>query len=184
VATGLAGAPVYGGLITRPHRTHTARAVQLIEPTPRKADLLKRTILGALGALGLAVATTTLTPAPAQAATSCGSIVQVHSSAYNGGARYCPMWRGNVPVFGKNSAGLVDPGKVVGYLVSGGWSNWFICHWTAGSTYSAYGYTSRDYAATVADNGKGGWASAVFFSGVQNYWAGLDECPLGYYGWP
>jgi hypothetical protein len=146
--------------------------------------LVKRAIRHALSVLLLAVGLTGLAPGPAQAATGCGPYQTVHSSAYNGPASYCPMWRGSVPVFGKDSAGYVDPHNVVGYLVNGGSSNWFTCHWTAGATYSAYGYTSRDYAATVADNGRKGWTSAVFFAGVQNYWYGLHECLEGYYGWP
>jgi hypothetical protein len=146
---------------------------------------MKKAVLGAVSALVLALAVTALTPGQASAATDCGSnYVQVHSSVYNGLAKYCSIWRGNVPVFGKNSAGYVDPSKVVGYLVDGGWANWFICHWGAGLRYSAYGYTSVDYASTVADNGRKGWVSAVFYSGVQNYWAGLNECVEGYYGWP
>lgn len=96
----------------------------------------KKAAVGALGALLLTIGLTTITPGPAQATTSCGSPVMVHSSAYNGYASYCPMWRGSVPVFGKNSAGYVDPNKVVGYLVYGGSSNWFVCRWTAGLTYA------------------------------------------------
>jgi hypothetical protein len=93
------------------------------------------------------------------------------------------MWRGNVPVLGKTNESP-DPHKVVGYLTNGGWANWFLWHWTAGPTYSAYGYSSRDYAATVADNGAKGWVSAVFFAGTQNYWAGLHEPDIGYAAWP
>lgn len=142
----------------------------------------KRLVSTVLGLAVIVAAQLVGSPA-ADAAARCGAYVTVHSTHYSGSASYCPMWRGSVPVFGKDSQGYVTPSKVVGHLNEGGSANWFICHWTAGRKYSAYGYSSSDYASTVADNGAKGWVSAVYFAGTQSYWYGLTECEDGYYGW-
>jgi len=85
----------------------------------------------------------------------------------------CALWRGNVPVHQ-----YADPrSRVVGYLYSGGWANWFFCQ-AAGRPYYYGSLVNAWWAATVADNGARGWASEVFFSGGGNWEAdsGLARC--------
>ena len=120
------------------------------------------------GAVGFAPA--------AYAATSCGGPVYhpvvAHIYGYSVSetyVQYCPIWKSNTPVYDGSSA-------IVGYLTYSGDSNWFICHLPDVGGYSAYGYTTTDWAMTEADNGRWGWVPAVYFSGVQNYWYGLRTC--------
>lgn len=144
---------------------------------------VKKTLGGLLASLALIIGSAALAPAAAQATVSCGAYVPVHAVHYQGDASYCPMWKGNVPVYSMTSTGA--PGAVVGYLVDGGDANWFVCHWSVvpASKYTAYGYTSYDWASTVADNGAKGWVSAVFFDGTQPYWPGLVDCAAGFDDW-
>lgn len=122
-----------------------------------------------LALVGVAV----VAPAEAQAATSCGPYVQVHSTHYNDDAEYCAIWGAPVPVYGFNN-GLVTH-TVVGYLYNGGSTNWFICSkndWT----YYHGGYSSPSWAYTYADDGQRGFVSGVYFNGPQNYFPGLNAC--------
>jgi hypothetical protein len=77
----------------------------------------------------------------------------------------CPLWRGQVPVYSSPDHGNGAP--VVGYLVNGGVSNWFV-----GDRYRSrytYGrYYNHWWAYTEADNGRWGWVPEVFFSGGGN----------------
>jgi hypothetical protein len=92
--------------------------------------------------------------------------------------QYCPLWRGNVPVY--NSPDRGNNATVVGYLVQGGSVNWFV-----GDRYRSR-YTFRTssgrvlyngwWAYTLADNGRWGWVPEVFFSGGEN-----DETDGGLY---
>jgi hypothetical protein len=85
----------------------------------------------------------------------------------------CPIWKADTPVYLEPLGTL----SRVGYLNVAGNGNWFVCRTSSlTATYTYNGYTSRDWAITKADNGQWGWVPAVFFSGTQNYWAGLKEC--------
>lgn len=87
---------------------------------------------------------------------------------------YCPIWvpSGGVPVYSSTSS----TATVVDHLHVGGDANWFYCQQNGGSA-SAGGYTSSNWAKTVGDdNGATGWVPAVYFSGAQNYWYGMDAC--------
>jgi hypothetical protein len=117
---------------------------------------------------------------PADAATSCGYSNYSHSGTarfsdgstfHVSGVQYCPIWKANTPVY-NNARGSKF---IVGYLTNSGDGNWFVCQLNVDS-YSAYGYTSKNWAMTEADNGKWGWTPAVYFAGSQNYWAGLLDC--------
>lgn len=83
----------------------------------------------------------------------------------------CPLWRGNVPVID------LETGKEVGKLHEGGSSNWFVCQ-KADKTYEFQGYANDWWARTMADNGKMGWVSLVFFAGGDNFEPdrGLRRC--------
>lgn len=86
---------------------------------------------------------------------------------------YCPVWlpSGGVPVYSTTST----TSGVVGTLNTGGSANWFYCH-HSGSTATTSGYSSTDWAYTLADNNAKGYVPAIYFSGAQNYWPGLPTC--------
>jgi hypothetical protein len=87
--------------------------------------------------------------------------------------QYCPLWRGNVPVYANPDQGNNAP--IVGYLYEGGSANWFVgdryrSRYTYGSYYNGW------WAYTLADNNRWGWVSEVYFSGGGN-----DETDGGLY---
>ncbi len=87
---------------------------------------------------------------------------------------YCPVWvpSGGVPIYKSTSTGSA----VVDHLHEGGDVNWFRCQ-VDGGTASVDGYTSKNWAKTVGDDhGATGYVPAVYFSGAQNYWAGMSAC--------
>ncbi|MGA5506092.1 hypothetical protein [Streptomyces umbrinus] len=89
--------------------------------------------------------------------------------------QYCSIWKSNTPVYNK----AIGSKSVVGDLVNSGSGNWFVCRSNSyKDTYSAHGYTSNDWAITMADNGNWGWVPAVYFGGSENYWAGLRTCTV------
>jgi hypothetical protein len=79
--------------------------------------------------------------------------------------QYCPMWRGNVPVYKDANHG--KHGKVVGHLRAGGSANWFVGD-RYRSKYTLGRYYNHWWAYTKADNGKWGWVSEVYFAGGGN----------------
>jgi cell wall-associated NlpC family hydrolase len=88
---------------------------------------------------------------------------------------YCPIWvpTGGVPVFASTNGSS----QVVDHLYVGGSANWFHCK-QDGSSYSASGYTTVNWARTLGDDsGAVGWVPAVYFDGAQNYWEGMPNCP-------
>lgn len=110
-------------------------------------------------------------PPPANDACSAGH------NASGASVYYCPVWlpSGGVPIYSSTStsSGVVD------HLHTGGSANWFYCS-VSGSTASVDGYTSSSWAKTIGDdNGATGYVPAVYFSGAQNYWAGLPSCGSG-----
>ena len=114
-----------------------------------------------VAALVLAVALASPHGASAYDNAPCGP--QWHHARY-GDVQSCPLWRGNVPVH-RNA----DPGSpVVGYLYQGGWSNWFFCE-AAGRPYYYGSLVNAWWGLTVADNGRSGWASEVYFAGGGNW---------------
>ncbi|HEY3479545.1 MAG TPA: hypothetical protein VGL02_11680, partial [Streptomyces sp.] len=87
---------------------------------------------------------------------------------------YCGVWvpSGGVPVYAGTSAGST----VIDHLHAGGTANWFYCR-RSGGTATASGYSSSDWARTIGDDhGATGYVPAVYFSGAENYWAGLPLC--------
>jgi cell wall-associated NlpC family hydrolase len=107
-------------------------------------------------------------PSPAD-----GSCTAGHNSAGTT-VYYCPVWvpSGGVPVY----AGTSTSSGVVDYLYTGGSANWFYCH-VSGSPATVSGYASTDWAKTVGDaHGATGYVPAVYFTGAQDYWAGLTTC--------
>ena len=87
--------------------------------------------------------------------------------------QYCPLWRGNVPVYANPDQGNNAP--VVGYLYQGGSANWFVgdryrSNYRLGNLYNHW------WAFTQADNGRWGWVPEVYFSGGNN-----DEADAGLY---
>jgi hypothetical protein len=75
----------------------------------------------------------------------------------------CPLWRGDVPVFSKG-------GLVVGFLEQGGNANWFKCQeLQVFNPHSVDGYVNYWWAETVADNGRWGWVSLVYFAGGDDW---------------
>jgi hypothetical protein len=78
----------------------------------------------------------------------------------------CPLWRGNVPVYEWGD----HIGDVVGYLTHGGRANWFVCQKKDANEPYQLGNDINDWWAwTMADNGKWGWVSLVYFTGGDNY---------------
>ncbi|CAL9658659.1 hypothetical protein [Streptomyces sp. Tu 3180] len=152
--------------------------------TARRAlSALRRPLVrGAATVASLAVGSTALVGfgSPAYAATACGAQVSKQLVAHMDGysfnvshVQYCPIWKSNTPVYNKP----YTTRQVVGDLVYAGSSNWFVCRSSSYTdTYSAYGYSSKDWAITMADNGRWGWVPAVYFNGSENYWAGLRQC--------
>ncbi|MER7515868.1 hypothetical protein [Streptomyces sp. NPDC126499] len=140
---------------------------------------------GAATVVSLALASIPLAGfgSPAYAASSCGGQVAKRTTASMEGGptfavthvQYCPIWKSNTPVYNRP----FDSRQTVGHLVNAGSGNWFVCRSNSlKDTYSAYGYSSNDWAITMADNGKWGWVPAVYFAGSENYWAGLRQCTI------
>jgi hypothetical protein len=100
-------------------------------------------------------------PAAAHDASPCGAPV-VRSGR---SVQYCPLWRGNVPVY-------ADPKQTapkVGTLVSGGTANWFLGQFRYPNyNYVYQGLYNHWWAYTLSDQGTWGWVSEVFFSGGDN----------------
>jgi len=72
----------------------------------------------------------------------------------------CPLWRGNVPVHAWSSSAA----PVVGHLVAGGSANWFVAE-KQSNPYRLGGAQNNWWASTMADNGRWGWVSEVYFRG-------------------
>ena len=133
------------------------------------------TLLTVTGIVGFA-------PSAATASTVCGApfshprVAYMANHSFNvTNVQYCPIWKANTPVYDEACTSCVE--TVVGYLTYAGSSNWFVCHDSSyKATYSAYGYSTNDWAITQADNGNWGWVPAVYFSGAENYWNGLRAC--------
>lgn len=86
---------------------------------------------------------------------------------------YCPIWlpSGGVPVYSTTSTSST----VVGTLSTGGAANWFYCR-VNGGTATSSGYSSSNWAYTLADNNAKGYVPAIYFTGSENYWPGLPQC--------
>ncbi|MCW2755871.1 MAG: ripA [Marmoricola sp.] len=86
----------------------------------------------------------------------------------------CPIWvpSGGAPIYSSTSTSST----VVDHLSTAGDVNWFFCQ-SNGSTATAGGYTSSNWAKTIGDNnGATGYVPAVYFAGSQNYWPNLPSC--------
>jgi hypothetical protein len=123
-------------------------------------------------AAAVAVAASIVAPAGAQAydGSPCGG--QWWHGYYGSYVQNCPLWRAGVPVRNHANANYYDadgPGTtIVGYLTYGGWANWFY-YQCRGDAYSASGATNDWWGKTVADNGREGYVSEVYFSGGNDY---------------
>jgi cell wall-associated NlpC family hydrolase len=130
---------------------------------------MRRILIAILSALAIGVSILIVAPA-AQAAGGCTpGTTPSGASVY-----YCPIWvpTGGVPMFSSTSGSS----SVVDHLYTGGTANWFYCKQN-GSSYSTSGYTSSNWAKTIGDDsGATGWVSAVYFTGAEDYWAGLPDC--------
>jgi hypothetical protein len=93
-------------------------------------------------------------PCDAQQSSRAGHLVQ-----------YCPLTQGNVPVYNTPDAG--NGATVVGRLVNGGRSNWFVGDQIR-SDFRLGAYTNYWWAYTLADNGRWGWVPEVYFRGGDN----------------
>jgi hypothetical protein len=109
------------------------------------------------------------TPAPPPADGSCSQGTNPSGST----VYYCPVWlpSGGVPVYASTDTGS----GVVGRLTTGGSANWFYCR-VNGGTATTGGYSSSNWAKTLADNDASGYVPAIYFTGAQNYWPGLPQC--------
>lgn len=109
------------------------------------------------------------TTAVAYDAYPCSSTIKKRTFNWNGRAysnvptQVCPLWRGTVPVHAWSSKAA----PIVGYLWNGGSANWFVAQ-KQSNHYSLGGYYSNWWASTMADNGRWGWVSEVYFSGGGN----------------
>jgi hypothetical protein len=139
----------------------------------RSAATVAALAVGSISLVGLG--------SPAYAATTCGSPVSKQLVAHMdfnysfnvSQVQYCPIWKSNTPVYNNP----YNSRQLVGNLVYAGSSNWFVCRSSSHTDpYSAHGYSTRDWAITMADNGRWGWVPAVYFGGSENYWAGLRQC--------
>jgi hypothetical protein len=77
--------------------------------------------------------------------------------------RICPLISGGVPVY--QSTAWAAP--IVGYLKFGGNANWFVAE-KRSRLYKRGNSFSRYWASTMADNGKWGWVSEIYFRGGFN----------------
>lgn len=78
----------------------------------------------------------------------------------------CSLWTGNVPVRESPAPGA----PIVGYLNQGGSVNWFTSQGHTGDHSRQYlnGYHNKYWAHTMADNGRWGFVSEVYFTGGGN----------------
>jgi hypothetical protein len=92
------------------------------------------------------------------------------STGGQGWVRYCPLWRGTVPVYEEPAQS-----KVVGYLWNGGSSNWFGASYGSrrGGRIDVGGRWSTWWAYTQADNRRWGYVNEAYFAGNPN------DCPDG-----
>ncbi|UIJ34520.1 C40 family peptidase [Allobranchiibius sp. GilTou73] len=134
---------------------------------PRILTVLLGLLLTSVAMLSLGWST------PAHAADGCTA----GHNASGQSVYYCGVWvpSGGIPVYSSTSQGS----SVIDHLHSGGTANWFYCS-TSGGTATASGYKSTSWARSVGDdNGAIGYVPAVYFSGSENYWAGLPSCSGG-----
>lgn len=142
---------------------------QTVTTTPKRPrGSLARRALAATGVLAAAAATAFVTAPAAQASAPCSAGTYEGQTVY-----YCDVWSsGNIPVFASTSSASGE----VDRLVTGGSANWFYCQ-QEGSSYSAGGYTSTNWAKTLGDNSNAtGWVPAVYYAGAEASWASLPSC--------
>jgi hypothetical protein len=87
------------------------------------------------------------------------------SDGREGWVRYCPLWRGSVPVYD-----LPEKSKVVGYLWKGGSANWFADNYGSarGGRIDVGHRWSTWWAYTQADNRAWGFVNQAYFAGNPN----------------
>lgn len=77
----------------------------------------------------------------------------------------CDLWpSGSIPVLAQADG----TSQRVGVLNKGGWANWFTSQ-TEGASYSAHGYQNNWWAHTMADNGRWGYVSEVYFANGDDF---------------
>jgi hypothetical protein len=110
----------------------------------------------------LMIGATVATQAFAYDSYPCGKRTTVTLNGWRYDVQYCPLWRGNVPVHENPWPGS----RVVGYLTYGGRANWFAYQCPEPEhPYHLDGYWNSWYGYTMADNGRWGFVSEVYFSG-------------------
>jgi hypothetical protein len=132
-----------------------------------------RRVMMCVGALAVAAV---VAPAGASASTSdtipCGAEF-AHAGTI---VQYCPDWSPNnyIPVYAGHSIGSGQ----IGTIYAPG-NDWYECqHKYPNDIYALGPYQNDWWAKTMADNGRWGWISEVYFRGGNNYEpdAGLNFC--------
>lgn len=133
----------------------------------------RRSLAVSITILAIIFAVLTLWSNPAPAASTCTA----GRNAAGETVYYCGVWlpAGGIPVY----AGTAPGSAIIDHLRTGGSANWFYCSKT-GATATASGYSSTSWARTIGDDhGAQGYVPAVYFSGAEDYWAGLPACGGG-----
>jgi cell wall-associated NlpC family hydrolase len=131
---------------------------------------MKRLIIAGMGATLLVVSLLVCRVPSAAASATCTQGANASGQV----VYFCGVWvpSGGVPVYASTAAGAA----IVDHLHTGGSANWFYCSENGGSV-KVSGYTSVNWARTVGDDhGATGYVPAVYYNGVENYWAGLPGC--------
>lgn len=79
--------------------------------------------------------------------------------------QYCPLNRGNVPVYANHKSGS----WVIGHLSQGGSANWFFGNQCQDETMRLGALANNWWASTKADNGELGWVPEIYFAGGDNF---------------
>ncbi|WP_285496887.1 hypothetical protein [Actinomadura sp. NBRC 104425] len=114
--------------------------------------------------LGVLVAASLVAPGPALAVDDKPCAPPVPHPEY-GKVQYCPLSRGNVPVY----AGRKQESGIIGYLRKGGSANWFLGYQCRDGTIRLGRLANDWWAAAKADNGRLGWVPEIYFAGGGNF---------------
>ncbi|WP_344943470.1 hypothetical protein [Actinomadura miaoliensis] len=115
-------------------------------------------------ALGVLAAVGFFAPGPALAADDRPCAPPVPHPEYEK-VQYCPLSRGNVPVYANHDQGS----GIIGHLRKGGSANWFFGYQCRGGTIRLGNLANDWWAATKADNGRLGWVPEIYFAGGDDF---------------
>lgn len=134
-------------------------------------NVVVRRMLAMLGVVGALALSMIAMAAPAHAVDNYPCGAQWWHSGVGQYVQYCPDWApdNQIPVL--NSSWGVE-----GYINAPG-NDWYVCQ-SVGGTYTLGSYSNDKWAWTMADNGRWGWVSEVYFRGGNNFEAdaGLRWC--------